>query len=66
MPPFGVAAHANQPLGRLEPGIPMKRRCVVCGKYLQVIGTARRNGKRSHADWKARKTHKRCWVLMMR
>ena len=36
------------------------RLCEVCGRPLVKIGTARKNGKRSHGDWDTRKRHKKC------
>ena len=41
---------------------PKKVKCIYCGKYLQAIGTARKNGKFYHKDWKNRKAHKKCWL----
>ncbi len=36
--------------------------CEYCGKPLKAIGTARKNGKKTHNDWDTRKLHKKCWV----
>jgi len=38
--------------------------CIRCGRPLQAIGRARRNGKQSHDDWTARRYHKQCWVAL--
>ena len=35
--------------------------CEYCGKPLKAIGTARKNGKKTHNDWDTRKLHKSCW-----
>ena len=37
------------------------RFCKTCHKPLQVIGSARRNGKQTHGDWAKRTQHKKCW-----
>ena len=42
-----------------------KRACGVCGKTLQAIGSARKNGAR-HNDWFGRMYHKRCYKVLMR
>ena len=42
-------------------GIIKKIKCTYCGKHLQAIGTARKNGK-THPDWRSRKLHKKCWI----
>jgi len=42
------------------------RLCLRCGKPLQTIGRARKNGARHHGDWYARKYHKACWKAMQR
>ena len=44
---------------------PEPRRCVHCGGYLQVIGSARKNG-RPHSDWSNRLYHKKCWRELFR
>ena len=36
-----------------------KRRCLHCNGWLRSIGHDRKNG-RGHADWEARKYHKKC------
>ena len=36
--------------------------CEYCGKPLKAIGTARKNGKKTHNDWDTRKLHKKCFV----
>jgi len=36
--------------------------CKKCGRPLKAIGTARKNGKKSHNDWDNRELHKRCWL----
>ena len=36
--------------------------CEYCGKPLKAIGTARKNGKKTHNDWESRKLHKKCWL----
>ena len=38
--------------------------CLLCGKPLQVVGTARKNGVRWHGDWHGRKYHKQCWFKL--
>ena len=38
--------------------------CLLCGKPLQVVGTARKNGVQRHADWQGRKYHKQCWAKL--
>ena len=40
--------------------------CVKCGKALTAIGTARTNGKKTHADWATRKYHKKCFKEEMK
>ena len=40
------------------------RVCLRCGKPLQKIGRARKNGARHHGDWAARRLHKACWAAM--
>ena len=42
------------------------RYCIHCRRPLQAVGHARKNGKRTHADWKGRKYHKRCLKLLRR
>ena len=39
--------------------------CAICGKSLQPVGRARKNGK-AHADWGSRNTHKSCWAKQQR
>ena len=36
-------------------------KCIWCQKPLKKIGHARANGK-SHDDWVARSSHKKCWI----
>ncbi len=35
--------------------------CKECGKPLKSIGTARKNGKKTHGDWATREYHKKCF-----
>ena len=36
--------------------------CKKCGNPLKSIGTARKNGKKTHNDWESRELHKKCWL----
>ena len=40
------------------------RYCIHCRRPLQAVGHARKNGKRTHGDWKGRQYHKRCLKLL--
>ena len=42
------------------------RYCIHCRRPLQAVGHARKNGKRTHGDWKGRQYHKRCLKLLRR
>jgi hypothetical protein len=39
----------------------IKKKCTYCGKFLQAIGNARKNGK-LHNDWSTRSLHKKCFI----
>ena len=38
--------------------------CLLCGRPLHVVGTARKNGVRHHGDWAGRKYHKACFAQL--
>ena len=38
--------------------------CLLCGRPLQVVGTARKNGVQRHGDWQSRAYHKQCWAQL--
>ena len=41
----------------------IKKKCTYCGKFLQAIGYARKNGK-LHNDWSTRTLHKKCFIIV--
>ena len=45
---------------------PIKKTCDACGKPLQAIGAARRNGTARHRDWSSRRYHKQCYRAIRR
>ena len=42
------------------------RWCLACGRPLQAVGWARRNGKATYGDRAARRYHARCFKLLGR
>jgi hypothetical protein len=38
--------------------------CELCKKKLVAIGRDRSRGKKTHTDWKTRKYHKKCYIII--